>query len=131
MALRHYLPCVELSWWAWPYWLLAGTALGLGIVSLLTIGIPLLLIGMLMALVGTLERRLRNRSAGMALLGAAAAPGLLAWNNRDGPGTVCRALDGMTTCSQRYAPWPFMAVAAALVAAGCLAVFRRPRARRV
>jgi 4-amino-4-deoxy-L-arabinose transferase-like glycosyltransferase len=117
---------VPLLSWAW--WGVAGAAIGLGIVSLLTIGVLFLAVGVSSVIAGARARRLRNRSASMGLVGAAAAPLLLAWLNRDGPGTVCRSDGhGGGSCEQEWSPWPFVVVAILLLAAGVLLARRAGR----
>ena len=111
---------------AWAWWALAGAAFSVGVIALLSIGVVFLGVAVAMAIVGASWSRLRNRSAYLALVGAAAAPLLLAWLNRDGPGRVCH-VDGTTTaCGEQWSPWPFLVVAVLLVAAGTALARRAP-----
>lgn len=52
----------------------------------------------------------------------------VAWLNREGPGVICHEEPTFTTCSERWSPWPWLAVGVALLAAGIVA-FRWPSAR--
>ena len=108
---------------AYAWWVGVGALIGLGIVGLLTIGIALLAVGALLALVGVLRPGLRGGAAG-TLAGVAAAPLYLAWLSRSGPGRVCSTAGSEVSCVEAWSPWPFVIVAAALVA-GCVVLVRR------
>ena len=96
---------------AWAWWLLVGALVGVGVVSILTIGIFVLALAGLLAAVGVSVPSLRNESA-LAATGGLAAPALyLAWINRSGPGDVCSG----DTCTEQYSPWPFVAFAVVFV----------------
>lgn len=112
--------------WAYLWWIAVGGLIGIGVASLLTIGLVFLLAGGVLGVIGSLLPALHNRSAGAALAGLGAAALFLAWLNRGGPGEVCKPLsdDGMS-CVDAASPWPFMAVAAALVAGAVLLARRR------
>ena len=117
--------------WGYLWWTATGVLVGFGVVSLLTIGVFLLPAGMVLAVVGSVWGPLRNRSVIALVGGLAAAPLYLAWLNREGPGTVCEALeDEVTSCSDRWSPWPFLAVATALLAVGIFGAVRGVGARR-
>ena len=113
MGVRHIPAPLALVWWA-----VVGAAAGLGIVGLLTIGGIFLAVAVVMAIAGARSPRFHNRSAWMVLVGAAAAPLLLAWFNRDGPGRVCDVDGSVTTCADEWSPWPFLVAAIVLVATG-------------
>lgn len=109
-------------------WALTGALLALGVLALLTIGLPMLLLAALLA--WALARRPAARAGLPGLLSGAGAPfAYVAWLNRDGPGHVCHAIPGGETCTEQWSPVPFVVVAAFLVLAG-LALFavrdRRP-----
>jgi hypothetical protein len=107
------------------WWVVVGAAAGIGVVAILTIGVPLLLLAAAMAIGGALMRWTRTRAAFLVLAGASFAPLLIAWLNRDGPGTVCTALPGNgVECIDEWSPWPFVAAALVLVCAGILASLR-------
>jgi hypothetical protein len=57
--------------------------------------------------------------ANISAVGAAAGVGVwgfgLGWLNRDGPGDVCTASHGGSTCTTQWAPWPFWLAGAVLV----------------
>lgn len=114
--------------WTYAWWTAAGALLGFGVAGLLTIGIFLLPVGLVLVVAGSTWQPLQSSSALASLGGLAAAPLYLAWVNREGPGTVCESLAGeVTSCAERWSPWPFLAVAAALVAISVAGVLRTRR----
>ncbi len=106
------------------WWAVVGATSGLGVVALLSFGPLLLAVGLVMTVIGARSARRRNRSAFLVLAGAGVAPLLLAWLNREGPGTVCDVAGPVTSCSETYSPLPFLVVAGLLVVTG--AVLARP-----
>lgn len=115
---------------AWVWWALVGAAFSIGVVGIRTIGVFFLASGLVMTAVGLLLSSLRNRSALVVIAGFAAAPLLLAWFNRAGPGEVCHVKAGVTTCSERWSPWPILVVAIALLLLGVLAARRATGSHR-
>jgi hypothetical protein len=109
--------------WAYAWWAVAGALIGIGVVGLLTVGIVFLAAGVLVALVGFLRPGLRRGAAG-AVGGLAVAPLYLAWLNRKGPGRVCSTAGSEVSCVEAWSPWPFVAVAAALIV-GSVVLARR------
>ena len=99
---------------AFAWWCVAGVGFALGVLSVFTIG-PFLLLATFV-LCGFLLWRL-DFGWGMAglLMGAAAPVLLVAWLNRDGPGTVCHSDAVSTSCEDQWNPWPFVAIAIVLV----------------
>jgi len=104
-------------WWAFVWWTVVGALLGLGLASILTIGLVLLLVGCVLAVVGCLLRPLRNHSAAAVPAGLGLAVLYLAWLNRGGPGRVCETTGTNTSCIDAWSPWPFLVVALLLFAA--------------
>lgn len=102
------------------WWLVTGALIGTGVVGLLTIGLPLLMLGGVLAVVGARSPHLARPSAGLLLVGVAAAPLYLAWLNREGPGKVCHVSATSSGCADTSSPWPFLAVATALAVTGVL-----------
>lgn len=100
------------------WWLVVGALLGLGAVSILTIGILLLLAGLAMTLGGLLWARTRTTAASLAVTGAGLAPIWVGWLNRAGPGTLCETSAATTSCAELFSPWPWVLVGLALVATG-------------
>ncbi|MER7004113.1 hypothetical protein ABT297_13870 [Dactylosporangium sp. NPDC000555] len=94
-----------------------GALIGLGLASILTIGLVLLLAGCVLAVVGIRLGPLRNHSAAAVLAGVGVAALYLAWLNRGGPGRVCQTTGTTTSCIDAWSPWPFLVVALLLVAA--------------
>lgn len=114
--------------WTYLWWAATGAIVSFGVVSILTIGVFLLPIGLVLVIAGVAWKASRNESAIAAVGGLAAAPLYLAWLNRKGPGTVCETLpDGVNSCSERWSPWPFLAVAAILLIVSIAAASRRRR----
>jgi hypothetical protein len=69
-----------------------------------------------LALIGALTPALRGRPV-LAIPAGLAAPTLwLAWLNQDGPGMICETTATTEHCSEQWSPWPFVVVAAVLVA---------------
>ncbi|WP_458248755.1 hypothetical protein [Streptomyces sp. MAI_2237] len=103
--------------WCWfAGWLASGACAGVGLAALLTVGVPLVLLAV--AAAGfLLWKGPRNAVAGL-LAGLAAPLFLLAYLNRDGPGNVCRAVAGGQSCTDEYAPAPFLAAGLVLAVAG-------------
>jgi hypothetical protein len=112
--------------WKYAWWLVVGALLGLGVAALLTIGALLLLLAAVLAFIGSRTPALRNRSALAIPAGVGVVALYMAWINRDGPGTVCHTTLTETTCVDQTSPWPFVAVAVALVAVSVVLVRRRP-----
>ncbi len=110
---------------AFAWWCLAGAGMCFGLLALLTVG-PLVLLATFI-LCGFLLWRL-DFGWGMAgVLSGAGLPVLyVAWLNRGGPGEVCHGDARAISCADAWSPWPFVAVALLLVAAG-LVVFARGR----
>jgi MYXO-CTERM domain-containing protein len=108
-------------------WCVAGAALCLGVLSILTIG-PFVLLIALVLCAGMLWRQGFGSSLTGLVSGAAAPLLYVAWLNRGGPGEVCRGDDRALSCTDEWSPWPFVAVAAALLVAG-LVLFLRLRRR--
>ena len=116
----------QVAAFAWVWWLVTGAILGVGLVAILTVGLVFLALGAVLAVVGARMSRTRNRAAFSAVAGAAAAPLLLAWLNRSGPGTVCHSSADSSTCVDQWSPWPFLVVAIVLLALGTYLSRRRP-----
>jgi hypothetical protein len=111
-------------------WLPIGALIGIGVAAMMSIGVFLLGVAtVLMLLLLWAAPSSRFGVAGM-LTGAAAAPALIAWLNRDGPGDVCHALSNGQVCTQESTPVPF-GIAAALMAGGGWWLFARAQRRRL
>ena len=111
-------------WWAFAWWTVVGALVGLGIASLLTIGLVLLLVAGVLAVVGFRLRPLRNHSVAAVPAGLGVAALYLAWLNRGGPGRVCETTDTKTSCIDAWSPWPFLVLAVILFAATVFLVRR-------
>lgn len=98
-------------------WILIGAAFGLGLLSVLTVGLIVLPVAVLVSILLVVRWGASPELAGL-LSGVGAAPLYVAWLNRRGPGTVC-TVNGMgEVCTEQWSPWPWTAVGVVLVAAG-------------
>ncbi|WP_333736104.1 hypothetical protein [Streptomyces sp. IBSBF 2806] len=105
--------------WGWFLgWLAVGACAGAGLAALLSVGVVLLLLAAVAAGF-LLWQSPRNSSVGL-LAGLAVPLFYLAYLNRSGPGTVCRTVADGQTCTDEYAPVPFLAAAVILFCAGFL-----------
>ncbi|MFG2563529.1 hypothetical protein [Streptomyces sp. NPDC048496] len=109
-------------------WFLIGAAIGLGIVSLLSIG-PLVLA---VAAAGAVALSIREAPR-RGLPGVIAGPSLpllyIAYLNRGGPGPVCTTTATEQACIDEWSPWPWV-IAAVLLAATGTALFLLQTRRR-
>ncbi|MFE7854189.1 hypothetical protein ACIRP3_03760 [Streptomyces sp. NPDC101209] len=116
--------------WGWfAGWLVSGACAGVGLAALLTVGVPLVLVAV--AAAGFLLWKGPGNAVAGLLAGLAVPLFLLAYLNRDGPGNVCRAVAGGQSCTDEYAPVPFLAAGLVLAAAGLVlfvVLSRRSRA---
>ena len=104
-------------------WCVMGAGLCLGVLSMLTIGPFVLLVTLILC--GLLLSRVEFGWGMGGLLTGSAAPLLyVAWLNRHGPGEVCTRTATSVSCADQWNPWPFVAVATALVVAGVVLYVR-------
>lgn len=98
-------------------WLAIGATFGLAILGTMSIGIFVLPVA---AIATVVALRRPGAEAGLpGLISGASLPVFyVAFLNRDGPGTVCTAISGGQSCTDEYNPWPWLAVAVALVVTG-------------
>ncbi|MEU0053835.1 hypothetical protein [Streptomyces sp. NPDC006309] len=105
--------------WGWFLaWLAVGGAFALGLAALLSVGVILIVLAAAAA-VFLLRRGPRTAVTG-SLTGLALPLLYLAYSNRGGPGTVCATTAAAQTCTDEYAPVPFLAGGVLLSAAGVL-----------
>ncbi|WP_234358616.1 hypothetical protein [Streptomyces sp. NRRL B-24085] len=103
--------------WGWFLaWLLVGACAGIGLAAILTVGVAFVVLAAVAAV--PLLRRGPRRAVVGALSGLALPLLYLAHLNREGPGEVCHAVTGGQTCTEEYAPVPFLVAGALLLAAG-------------
>lgn len=99
------------------WWAVTGSLLGLGVVSILTVGVALIVVGGVMALVGA-KFFSADSTPVFALVGLAAVPLWMAYLYRHGPGRWCETDGSETSCSDLpWGPWGFLIVAALLLVA--------------
>ena len=65
--------------WAYAYWAIAGGLVAFGVAGILSIGLPLLVIGLALVGVGLSKPELRNRSLLGGLLGIALVAAFVTW----------------------------------------------------
>ncbi|MFF0158216.1 hypothetical protein ACFYRY_11895 [Streptomyces sp. NPDC005263] len=117
------------SEWGWFLaWLAVGGCVALGLAALLSVGLVLIALGVLAA-VFLLRKGHRNTAVG-GVTGLSLPLFYLAYLNRGGPGTVCRATATGETCTDEYAPVPFLIAGALLFAAGFLVFLMVDRRHR-
>ena len=99
-------------------WAVAGAALCLAVLSVLTIGVFVLPVAVAALIALLAWQRSRNHSAVGLLAGAGTLLFYVAYLNRGGPGTVCTTSAGSTACMDEFSPWPWLGAGLLLVAAG-------------
>ena len=116
---------------AYVIWTLVGALVGLGLLSILTIGLQVLAVALVVTIIGVAVPGFRNQSVVAAVSGLGLPVLYVAWLNRGGPGTVCKVQATSTSCMDEWSPWPFVAVALILIATGVLLVRVTRRSRSV
>ncbi|MGW0964894.1 hypothetical protein [Streptomyces sp. NPDC002516] len=119
----------RVSEWGWFLaWLGVGACLALGLAALLSVGAALIALAAVTAVL------LLRKGHGNAVVGAVAGLALplfyLAYLNRGGPGDVCHATAGGSTCTEEYAPIPFLIAGCLLFVTGFVIFLVLDRRRR-
>ncbi|MEU4876484.1 hypothetical protein [Streptomyces sp. NPDC021608] len=105
--------------WGWFLaWLAVGACAGTGVAALLSVGVVLLPPAAVAA--GLLLRKGPGNAVAGLSAGLAVPLFYLAHLNRDGPGNVCRTTADGQSCTDEYAPVPFLAGGVVLLCAGLL-----------
>lgn len=108
---------------AFAAWMLVGATFGFGVVSILTVGAPIVAVGVLAALL-LLRWHAPRRSLAGIVSGVAAPFAYLCFINRDGPGLVCTGGGSQALrCVDEPSPWGFGLVAVLLFCGGVIAYF--------
>jgi hypothetical protein len=112
-------------------WLLVGGGFAFAVLAMMTIGVFVLPV--VVAALVLLVRRPRSHAGLVALPAGLSLPTFyVAWLNRDGPGVVCRSIQGGSECVQEWSPWPWLAVGLGLLATSVVwTLARRSRGRSV
>jgi hypothetical protein len=119
--MPHRLQAVRSSLLDWTFWLWAVVGLGFGF-GISVVGIVTVPAATLVTVILLTRKRLRQGAYGL-LVGIGTPLLLVAYLNREGPGTVCRTLDGGrgTQCDDLYDPRKWAAAGLAFIAAGVIA----------
>lgn len=116
--MPHRLQAARSSLGDWTFWVWAvvgvGFGLGISVIGLFTVPAAFLITIFLLTL-----KRFRQSVWGL-LVGIGAPLLFVAYGNREGPGTVCHAIDGGrgTQCDDLYDPRKWAAVGLLFIAAG-------------
>ena len=110
------------SWVGFTAWFVVGAGYALGFLAIMTIGLFVLVA----ASVAAMLLVFRLHRAGNQLFGLVSGLGTpvlwVAYLNRGGPGDVCTSGGGGSqTCTEEWAPWPFLLAGLLLLAAGVVA----------
>ncbi|MGW5254383.1 hypothetical protein ACWERW_15435 [Streptomyces sp. NPDC004012] len=109
----------DASEWGWFLaWLAVGACLALGLAALLSVGVLLIAPGAVAA--AYLLRKGHTNALAGSIAGVALPLFYLAYTNRGGPGDVCHATASGSTCTEEYAPVPFLIAGALLFVGGFL-----------
>jgi hypothetical protein len=110
--------------WRWfAAWVLVGGLYALSLLSMLTLGLFVLPIPLLATFL--LGRHQQARPGMLGLVAGVSIPLFyVALLNRNGPGTICSAIEGGTACTEEMSPWPWLAASLALLAVGTGAFWR-------
>lgn len=105
-------------------WFLVGASFTMGLLSILTIGVPILVVAVIATVALSLSKRARTGVPG--LVSGLAVPLLyVAFLNRSGPGQVCTTIADETSCIQQWSPWGWTAAGVVLLVAGGALFSRR------
>jgi hypothetical protein len=101
-------------------WTAVGAGACLALLTVLTIGLPVLVVVLIAAVVlvrraGTIEQGVTGLMSGAGLLLI-----FIAYLNRHGPGEYCRTTATEQHCTSEWSPWPWLVVGLFLVAGGAL-----------
>ena len=105
--------------WTFWVWAVVGVGFGFGISA---IGIFTVPVALLITILLLTRRRFRGSAYGL-LVGIGSLPLAIAWDNRDGPGEQCHAIDGGlgTQCDELYDPLKWLLFGLVFVLAGLAA----------
>jgi hypothetical protein len=116
----------EVHWLWFAAWAAVGILYAVAVLGVLSIG--LLVMPVAVAATVLLGRRSDGWVGTPGVLSGLAVPLLaVAYLNREGPGEVCHSTAQTQSCSELWNPWPFVAVAVALLVAGVVGERMRHR----
>lgn len=103
--------------WQFAGWTVVGGLGCLGLLTALSIGPYVLVLGLLG--IGTLVLTGGANESALGLVSGAGLPLLyVAWLNRAGPGNVCHSIRNGQACTEEWSPWPWAAAGLVVIAAG-------------
>ena len=121
----------RLGWHWFAAWMLVGGLYAFSLVAIFSVGLFMLPIPVVATVL--LARTVKARHGAFGLVAGIALPlFFISLLNRDGPGMICSAIDGGTSCTQEMSPWPWFAAGLIFLAVGTTAFWlSRPRSRVV
>ena len=123
---------VEGRQWIWFFaWMAVGAGYALGVLGALTIGLFVLIITVVATIL--LRRDPRSPAGLPGLVSGLSLPLFyVAYLNRAGPGTICRAIGaGGQECTDEWSPWPWLVIGLLLLLGGFVQFVRANRGRDV
>jgi hypothetical protein len=115
--MRKDVPVTDNRWFV--IWVIVGCGLALGVISF-AIG-PLVLVPSVLVAAFLVSRPQARRGAYGALIGVGVLLLLVAWLNRQGPGTTCWQHGSTSGCDEHLNPLPWLMLGLAFVAGGFVA----------
>jgi len=116
-----------LLWFA--AWMLIGAGYALGLLAALSIGPFVLLVTAAVTVVLATRRETHVGLPGL-VSGLSLPVFYVAYLNRSGPGTICTTTATSQSCVKEWNPWPWLAVAVALLLVGCVLFAAANRRRK-
>jgi hypothetical protein len=110
-------------------WLAVGGGYAVGFLAILSVGVAVLAATIVATIL--LARIPRARESIFGIVSGLSLPLFwVAYDNRDGPGTVCTAIPGGQSCADEFDPWPWFAAGIVLFLVGAAGFTVRRLTRR-